>query len=360
MAESDLSNMACTEASDSVCLSRLNGQHFCTKDQPISHRLEWLKEVIGKEYTHVDISPPQDTKLFNDMIIYPWRQGIRLSPIQSNAITLERLASEPSKISQDCYFAVVLTSGQYKLEQGGREVFLQPGDMTLYDATEPHRITMPQPFTKILISIPRHILNQRIHNVGKLTATKIPSLSGIGAVTSSFIQATVKQLEQLEEAQFLEMSDPVLDLFTMSLNQLNSGSVNLSRHQCLTLMRVKHFISRNCENSQLNPKSISIGVGLSIRYINNLFNKEHTSLMRYLTHQRLALAKRRLNSQLFKEQTITELAMQCGFNNMAHFSRIFRNSYGMSPRQYRELQKSGGCVENNTELGGFSQPLLQK
>lgn len=337
MAQRDLINTAHVDDNQIVDLSRLKGHRFCTEDQPLSHRLEWLKEVIGKEYANVEITPSRDIKLFNDMLIYPWRQGMRLSSIQSHAITLERLASEPSENMQDCYFAVVLTSGKYKLEQGGREVFLQPGDMTLYDATEPHRISTPESFSKILISIPRNILDQRVHNVGNLTATKIPSSSGIGAITSSFIQSTVKQLGQLDEAQFLEMSDPVLDLFTLSLNQLSSGSVNLSRHRNLTLTRVKQFVSQHCENSQLNPEAVSVGVGLSIRYINNLFNAEQTSLMRYLTQQRLALAHRRLSSRLFEHQSVTEIAMQCGFNNMAHFSRIFKNSYSMSPRQYREL-----------------------
>jgi AraC-like DNA-binding protein len=80
---------------------------------------------------------------------------------------------------------------------------------------------------------------------------------------------------------------------------------------------------------------ISNGVGLSVRYINNLFNTEDTSLMRYLTQQRLELAKRRLSNHLLRHKTITELAMQSGFNNMAHFSRLFKQNYGVSPRQYR-------------------------
>lgn len=103
---------------------RLGGQRFCTK-QPSAKRIEWLKEVIGREYANVDITPPLDMVLFNDILIYPWQEGVRLSPIQSNAITLELLPQEPSQPSQDCYLMVVLTSGNYKLEQGGREVFFE-------------------------------------------------------------------------------------------------------------------------------------------------------------------------------------------------------------------------------------------
>jgi len=335
MVESDLINTSLNRTHDMTSLARLGGQRFCTDEQSPSHRQEWLKEIIGKEYANVDISPQKDAELFNEMAIYPWRHGMRLSPIKSNAIKLKRLTNEPTEAIQDCYFAVVLTSGKYSLEQGGREVSLQPGDMTLYDATEPHSIVMPQISSKILISIPRNMLNQRIYNVGKLTAKIIPAKSGIGAVASSFIQTAVNQLNKLEQAQFLEMSDPILDMLTLSLNQLNTSSIHLSDHKSLTLMRVKHFINLHSEDCNLNPEVISKRVGLSIRYINNLFNTEDTSLMRFLTLQRLALAQRRLSNHLLSHKTITELAMQSGFNNMAHFSRIFKQSYGVSPRQYR-------------------------
>jgi len=131
------------------------------------------------------------------------------------------------------------------------------------------------------------------------------------------------------------MSDPILDMLTLSLSQLNTSPIHLSDHKSLTLMRVKQFINQHGEDCDLNPIAISNGVGLSVRYINNLFNSEETSLMRFLTQQRLELAKRRLSNNLLSHKTITELAMQSGFNNMAHFSRIFKQNYGMSPRQYR-------------------------
>jgi len=335
MVESNVINVAHNKTNELASLARLGGQRFCTDDQSPSHRQEWLKEIIGKEYANVDISPLNDIQLFNEMSIYPWRHGMRLSPIRSNAIKIKRLSQEPTETIQDCFFAVVLTSGKYLLEQGGREVSLQVGDMTLYDATEPHSIVMPETSSKILISIPRKVLNQRIYNAGTLTAKKIPAHCGIGAVASSLIQTTVGQLNGFEQAQFLDMSDPILDVLTLSLNQLNPRSIYLSDQQSLTLMRVKQFINQHAEECDLNSELISKGVGLSIRYINNLFKSEDTSLMRFLTQQRLALSKRRLSNHLLSHKTITELAMQSGFNNMAHFSRVFKQNYGMSPRQYR-------------------------
>ncbi|WP_273151803.1 helix-turn-helix domain-containing protein [Methylophaga thiooxydans] len=332
--QSNLSSHRSSQAS----LTRLGGQRFCTEALPMNQRLEWLKEIIGKEYANVDITPPETMALYNDMYIYPWQQQMRLSPIQSNAISLERLKQEPTDISQDCYFAVLLTSGRYKLEQGGREVFLKPGEMSFYDATQPHRITIPDKFSKILISIPRPLLDKRLINAGNLTATKLPTKNGIGSVAAAMIESTTQQINSISALNFQQLAMPVLDLFTLLVSEQKAGLSSLSHHQTYALLRVKQFIHLYISESTLNTAMVSEGVGLSVRYINNLFSNEQTSLMRYITQQRLELSRRYLSNIIHRNLSITEIAMQCGFNNMAHFSRIFRQTYGASPREYRRQQ----------------------
>jgi AraC-like DNA-binding protein len=98
---------------------------------------------------------------------------------------------------------------------------------------------------------------------------------------------------------------------------------------------VKQFITCNLTDTELNAGIIASAMGLSVRYINNLFSEEDTSLMRYLTQQRLARSRHYLASSVYQHLSITELAMQSGFSNMAHFSRVFHQVYGMPPRDYR-------------------------
>src|SRR5208282_100050 len=140
-----------------------------TDDLPANQRRAWLREVIGREYANVEITPPADGRLFNEMTIYPWNE-LRLSSIRSNAITIERSPNEPARNSRDAYFAVILLSGSYMLEQNGRTVNLRPGDMTIYDATRPHLIICPASFAKLIVSIPRPMLRERAPGVAHCTA----------------------------------------------------------------------------------------------------------------------------------------------------------------------------------------------
>ena len=46
--------------------------------------------------------------------------------------------------------------------------------------------------------------------------------------------------------------------------------------------------------------------------------------MPYVTEQPLCLVQRRLSNNNYLNRSITELAIESGFNNMAHFSRVFK------------------------------------
>ena len=126
------------------------GLTLSTADVQVRDRRDWLQDMICHEYARVEITPPADGCLFNETTFYPWK-NLRLSAIQSRGLTIHKQAHEPYGSSQDNYLAVILLAGSYLLEQNGREVFLQPNDMTIYDATKPHRIQSTHGFSKLLV-----------------------------------------------------------------------------------------------------------------------------------------------------------------------------------------------------------------
>lgn len=57
---------------------------------------------------------------------------------------------------------------------------------------------------------------------------------------------------------------------------------------------------------------------------------------RWLTYKRLEHAKLILETT---RRNITDIALESGFENLSHFSRIFKEKHGASPIQYRKEQK---------------------
>lgn len=62
----------------------------------------------------------------------------------------------------------------------------------------------------------------------------------------------------------------------------------------------------------------------------------HTSPGKWLTEKRLEKAKLLLKSS---DKPISEITFDCGFKNISHFSRIFKEKYDVSPTKYRTQNK---------------------
>ena len=67
----------------------------------------------------------------------------------------------------------------------------------------------------------------------------------------------------------------------------------------------------------------------------------HLTPQRYLRKLRLRVAARAL---VYTETPLVELALQCGFGDQSHFTRLFRQSFGRTPRAYRTHYKSTAAV----------------
>lgn len=306
-----------------------------TSDIPIRERQGWLRDVICREYANVEVTSPTNSVLSQDLAILTWDK-IKLSTILSSGISLKRRPKEPHLDSQDAYFAVVLLSGDYLLEQDGREVFLKPGDIAIYDATRPHRIHCPRNFEKLIVSIPRHMLRERIAGVEQCTALHITGKEGIGRIASNFLQSSAKQADKLMLHEFTKLSEYGLDILSLAINSVRPADYNLSRSRSISLNRIKSYVDQHLHNLDLNTAMISRGVGLPSRYINSLFEDEVTSLMRYVWNRRLENCRKDILNSTHKGHYISETAFRWGFNDLSHFSRAFRKQFNCSPREYRQ------------------------
>lgn len=85
--------------------------------------------------------------------------------------------------------------------------------------------------------------------------------------------------------------------------------------------------------SRLRLETLAAQVNLSPNHFCRSF-KEVTGYtpFEYIQQYRLIKAQYALKST---EMTVTEIAMDCGFNDASHFIRQFREAYGITPKQFR-------------------------
>ena len=67
-----------------------------------------------------------------------------------------------------------------------------------------------------------------------------------------------------------------------------------------------------------------------------LKDRKGTTLRQYIIAYRLKLAKKLLDESA---KSVNEVAEECGFNDPSYFTKTFKNAFGMTPKEYRNLSK---------------------
>lgn len=81
--------------------------------------------------------------------------------------------------------------------------------------------------------------------------------------------------------------------------------------------------------SPMSPSLIAEDIGISTRQLERLFGRYLNSTPKhYFMEMRLHRAQ---NLLVQSEQSVTEIAMACGFQTTSHFSKVFRAHFGRSP-----------------------------
>ena len=87
----------------------------------------------------------------------------------------------------------------------------------------------------------------------------------------------------------------------------------------------------------ISRKEIACAVGVSENYLSTIFRQEISiSPWDYLNRFRIQKAKERL---VQSQDSVTQIAIQVGFNDSAYFSRVFHKMTGQSPVKYRQFKR---------------------
>lgn len=115
-------------------------------------------------------------------------------------------------------------------------------------------------------------------------------------------------------------------------------------------------------NKPASPPGVAAGFGLALEYIRDHYQRPitnqqlasvsrmslraferqflasfHLTPQKYLRKMRLRIASRAL---IYTNESLSELALNCGFADQSHFTREFRRQFGRTPREYREHYKA--------------------
>jgi AraC-like DNA-binding protein len=238
--------------------------------------------------------------------------------------------TEIARSSEAYYGVLYLLRGREMVRQAGREIRLEPGELTLWDSTRPIDFAIAEPLHKITLLVPQALLDRTLPGAQDQVARVVSGRSGCGALFTSHLRALARERVPLPSASFPALLGVTLDLLGCAITPAASAA---PPYQQALLARVRAFIVEHLPDPGLAPARIAAAHGISVRHLHRLFESTGSTVERWIWQERLL----RCHQALLEpgRDSISTIAFQWGFNDAAHFSRAFKRRFGVSPRQLR-------------------------
>lgn len=310
---------------------------FSTRSIPRHAKIDYWNDVSSRMFTRLEVAP-SDREAFEGVLCGDALGPILIAKVRSSPARIRRTQEDVSNARPDSFQIQLAVDGSFQVSQAEREIVLNAGDFNISDPSLPLDLSHFSPCSTIILTVPADFMRRYLPFPERLVGLRMAHEKNINRIPSSMIQNLWQQLQhgglQATDAKLAEiLMEAIAAAYGVAQGSVHGPSAIAFRRKAA----IKHHIETHLRDPRLTPNNVAKAVNISPRYMRNLFSDEDETVSGYILRRRLEASARELAELLWRRKTISEIAFSWGFNNTTHFSRVFRDRYRMSPRQFREL-----------------------
>jgi AraC-like DNA-binding protein len=311
-----------------------------TEVVPPRERFEFWSEASCEAYYPLELRQDFDRPFWGRA------SGHALGPL-----TVFRIAADASSVSRtpraiatsdpETLILAVNVRGRFNASQGDRSTVVERSDMTSYESSRPYVVHAATPFEIVAVIVPKALLRPHADRICAKTAQRIAGADGLGRLAGPFFRQLADGFDdgsvREEDADVAEAAlDLVRGLFS---HRVEPARAARARSRAELLLRLHSFIETNLGDPELSPERIAKATAVSVRYLHKLFEPQGVTVGEWIRDKRLDRCRRDLADPALRGETILSVASRWGLTNPAHFSRLFRDAFGCSPRAFRNGER---------------------
>jgi len=224
-------------------------------------------------------------------------------------------------------------SGRQGVGQGHGHARAGPRELVLFDSFLP----TPAMSGALVLQFPKRSLRLAPQRVKHLLAVPLPARSGCGRLLSQLLIGIAEEYVNCSPPELVRLGQTALDLVAAILGRCADQDPGLppeSRRRILFL-RIASYVDRHLGDVDLSPAAIAAAHGISLRYVQRIFQEQGTTAAAFIREQRLVRCRRDLADPALREVPVHAIGARWGFPRPSDFNRAFRTRVGMSPGRYR-------------------------
>lgn len=322
---------------------RTTGPHpaisFDTKNVPVTDRISYWEErcaerVVGLRCTSMSESGLEARFEYCDF------GSIKMIDITGNQHVIERSPALLRRFEKDSVFLTFLRRGSAFVNRAECCSLLSEGDVVIYDTNKPYMHGFPAQMRHVIYEIPGEDFRKRFPSWELNEAVRFDALLNPTRTVSRALREVVEtDLSLVQTAAQRQSHEERLWTVLETARAISNGKSRSSYHIAVRA-RVRHYIEAHLQDPELCPTSISREMGMSLRQLNRLFEGDSSTLASIILTRRLQKCRADLARPGTFRKSVSDIAFNWGFRNLSHFSRRFREEFGVTPSRCAELAEA--------------------
>jgi AraC-like DNA-binding protein len=234
----------------------------------------------------------------------------------------------------DHYLVQLYDKGGLVGEAADRGRELRAGDVQILDLTQSN-VTEAAASGTVAIVVPRDTLDRALPAPGDLHGLVLRGRSVMGSLLRDYMRSLLVRADDITMADAPHVAQATTDMIVASFQSTPETTERARRSIEKTMVqRIRRHIAGNLDSPALDAEALSVVFRISRSRLYRLF-EPLGGVARYIQEQRLARACAELSNPAHDHRRVYEIAYALGFTSEAHFSRIFRSTFGFSPSDVR-------------------------
>jgi AraC-like DNA-binding protein len=269
--------------------------------------------------------------------------GVKMSLLTYPSVVLRRTPKLIRASDPEVYQLSIRRCGKAMVTQDRQTADLAPGEMTLYNSSRPFEIRAwgdrGGTTSSAVVTLPRGALPRRDKQMQLLVGTRITARNAIGALLLRYVDELVRNADRYHANETVRLASLATEMISATLaHQLGEeASLPPETHQAALFAQIQAYVRQNLGDPDLSPQTVAATHHISTRLLYKLFSANGLTVAGWIRDLRLQRICRELRDPALATRKIHTIATGWGIiGGAAHFSRMFKDAHGMSPRDYRE------------------------
>ncbi|MEV6868018.1 helix-turn-helix domain-containing protein [Streptosporangium subroseum] len=270
---------------------------------------------------------------------------VAMATIESVPQRVRALLDEVPATAEEGVQLHLVHAGRLAVEQGRGAMVASAGQALFYDAARPFRFEYPDPFSVSIVQIPKRVLGFDSSRLAALASHPVGARSGIGFVLGALLSRTAQVGQNLDPVGREAVAAAIVDVVALLGDSQLGRTSPAELHQRGLAAAANEYIRSHLADPLLGPDMIARELAVSVRTLHAVFESEPDTVARTIAKLRLGAVRRSLADTSFSHLPVSAIARSRGFTSSAHFSRSFRQAFGISPTEWRRAALGGNLTD---------------